>query len=296
MIDFYQIKGPMSSKQDDFQELCSELVLREYPEAKPVEGIGGDAGLDIYEGISPSKPKVIWQAKLFYNPLRQAQKRQIFDSFKKVVDLPGLKKWILCLPRNLNPHEQEWLQSLRTPAKGVSPVFIDWWGETKLRELLLRHPDIAMEFFPGLTEQPPEKSLILHNLSIGNTDIEFMLTNLSNNLIIVDSICIEVLRWGKYNKGPTIGARIVTYKYEVSLKPNFTGEILINTPKFKYARGDVDNFTISFLSPPGNEYVTRLNFHCSDALTGRKFIVSSSEFELRFYKPGGKRGNLIIVE
>lgn len=106
----------------------------------------------------------------------------------------------------------------------------------------------------------------------------------------------NIRRWGKYDKGPTIGARIITYKYEVGLEPNFIGEILINTPKFKYARGDVDNFTISFLSPPGNKYVAKLNFHCSDALTGRKFIVSSLEFEIRFYKPDGKRGKLILVE
>ncbi len=90
MIDFYQISGPKSSKQDNFQEMCSQLVLREYPEAKPIDGIGGDAGLDIYKRISPSKPIVVWQAKLFYDRIKQSQKSQIQDSFSRVAGKPGL--------------------------------------------------------------------------------------------------------------------------------------------------------------------------------------------------------------
>jgi hypothetical protein len=43
-IDFKNIQGPKSSKQDNFQEMCSQIVLRECPEAKPVEGSGDDRG------------------------------------------------------------------------------------------------------------------------------------------------------------------------------------------------------------------------------------------------------------
>jgi len=156
MIDFHQISGPKSSKQGNFEELCSQLVLREFPDAKPIEGIGGDAGLDVYRGVSPSRPVEVWQAKLFYNPLKQPQKRQIQDSFSKVANKAVLIRWILCLPRNLNPSEEEWLQGLSNTyhrlGKRSSRVFIEWWGETKLRELLLGNPDIAFEFFPNLTE------------------------------------------------------------------------------------------------------------------------------------------------
>lgn len=300
MIDFHQISGPKSSKQDNFQELCSQLVLREFPDAKPIEGIGGDAGLDIYKGVSPSRPVEVWQAKLFYNPLKQPQKRQIQDSFSKVANKTVLIRWILCLPRNLNPSEEEWLQGLSNTyprlGKRSSRVSIEWWGETKLRELLLRNPDIAFEFFPNLTEQPPEKSLIVHGLSAGSRDIEFMLTNLSSNVLIIKKISLEVKSWEPFNIRPGIGARIMTYRYEVELMPKYIGEYLVTSDKFKYSRGDVDSFTINFSSPPGNKYTTRLNFYCSDAKTSKEFVVNSSDFEILFYNPTGSKGMLVIVE
>jgi len=300
MIDFHQISGPKSSKQGNFEELCSQLVLREFPDAKPIEGIGGDAGLDVYRGVSPSRPVEVWQAKLFYNPLKQPQKRQIQDSFSKVANKAVLIRWILCLPRNLNPSEEEWLQGLSNTyhrlGKRSSRVFIEWWGETKLRELLLGNPDIAFEFFPNLTEQPPEKSLIVHGLSAGSRDIEFMLTNLSSNVLIIKKISLEVISWEPFNIRPGIGARVMTYRYEVELMPKHIGEYLVTSDKFKYSRGDVDSFTINFSSPPGNKYTARLNFYCSDAKTSKEFVVNSSDFEILFYNPSGSKGMLVIVE
>lgn len=300
MIDFYQISGPKSSKQDNFQEMCSQLVLREYPEAKPIDGIGGDAGLDIYKGISPSKPIVVWQAKLFYDRIKQSQKRQIQDSFSRVADKPGLVRWILCLPRNLNIREEEWLQGLasryRRLGKRSSLVFIEWWGETKLRELLLKNPDIAIEFFPNLTEQPPEKSLIIHGLSVGDRDVEFMLTNLSSNVLIVNKISLVVINWEPFNVRPGIGARVMTYKYEVKLVPNYIGEYLVTNDTFKYSSGDMDNFTINFSSPSGNKYAARLKFYCGDIKTSKEFVVTSEEFDLLFYTNMGSKGTLVLVE
>lgn len=278
--------------------MFSQLVLREYPDAKPVDGIGGDQGLDIYEGVSPSKPKVVWQAKLFYDPLRTPQKRQIRESFEKVGNVPGLIRWILCIPRNLNVSEQEWLQSLRSEHLGSGKknyISIDWWGETRLRELLLKHPDIAFSFFPDIAEQPPEQSLIVHGFSAGQTDVEFMLTNVSNNTLIVNSIYLEVTNWEPIKTRQTIGARVMTYKYEVTLTPSIR-EYIVTGEKFKYSKGDVDNFTINFISPPGNRYIVRLRFNFCDIKSGKEFSKYSEEFELRFPDRSWKSGRLILVE
>lgn len=302
MIDFHQIAGPKSSKEDNFQELCAELVLRECPEAKALEGRGGDAGLDVYKGISPSRPEVVWQAKLFYNTLRQAQKRQIQKSFERVSSKGSLTKWILCLPRNLNPSEEEWLQSLvRPPGRltGRYPIiFLDWWGETKLRELLCKYPDIALQFFPALQEQPPETSLIVHSLSADGSDIEFMLSNLSNNVLVVYAIYLEVLDRKPFNVSPGIGVRILTYRYEVELKPKYIGQYLITNDEFGYPRGEVDKFAILCKSPPGNKYKVRLKFCCSDVYSKKRFPVYSDSFNIWFYKKGGRstRRKLVIIE
>jgi len=129
-----------------------------------------------------------------------------------------------------------------------------------------------------------EESLIVHDLSPGTTGVEFLVTNLSSNLLIVDRICVEVMHWEQYDAPLTTGARIKDYKYKIELKPNLTGEILVTTLKFSYAKGDVDSFSISFISPPGNKYIARINLHCSDPETGKRFTVSTDEFEIRFNK------------
>lgn len=134
------------------------------------------------------------------------------------------------------------------------------------------------------TPHKKEESLIVHGLSLGTTGVDFLVTNISDNLLIVHRICVEILHWEKYDAGLTTGARIIDYKYEVKVKPNFIGEIRVPTPKFKYDKGDVDSFAISFISPPGNKYITRINFYCSGPKTHKRFTVSTDKFEIRFHK------------
>lgn len=297
-VDFKSIKGPKSSKQDNFQEMCSQLVLREHPETKPVEGAGGDGGVDLYIGKSPTVFQTVWQAKFFLDPLKASQKRQIVASFDKVKDKPGLNRWILCLPRNLNPAEQRWFYDLsRSKSRSNAKAYFlvaDWWGESKLRELLMKHPDIALEFFPSLAERRPEDSLVIHGLVAGaltvdpdtgrsGRAVEFMLSNLSNNVLVVDRISLEVLRWEPYDVPPAIEAKIDTFKYFVELHPGKVGEYAITSgERFSYVRGGVDAFLIVCDSPPGNKYRMRLNFYCTDLDTAKKFPVQSEEFGLCF--------------
>jgi hypothetical protein len=162
-------------------------------------------------------------------------------------------------------------------------------GEAKAEQIKEAEHDVPKE---SLTEQEPygetphkqEESLIVHGLSPGTSDVEFLVTNMSNNLLLVDRICVEIMHWEQYDARLTTGARIMDFKYEVKIKPNFIGEIPVLTPKFKYAKGDIDSFSISFISPPGNKYITRINFYCSDPATGKRFTVSTDKFEIRFRK------------
>jgi len=151
---------------------------------------------------------------------------------------------------------------------------------------ILRYVSKARESGKPYQETPhkQEESLIVHGLSPGATDVEFLVTNMSNNLLVVDRICVEIMHWEQYDARLITGARIKDFKYKVKINPNFIGEILVRTPKFKYAKGDVDSFSISFISPPGNKYITRINFYCSDPETGKRFAVSTDKFEIRFHK------------
>lgn len=305
VFDFHQIGGPLSSREDNFEELCSQLIVREHPGAQPVEGRGGDRGIDVYEGCSPTAPRVVWQAKFFCDTLRNPQKRQIRESLSRVADARSLMTWILCLPRNLNLSEQEWFHGLRAQHPHLR---LRWWGETKLRERLATYPDIALEFFPALADQPPEQSLIVHALSAGTLGVdpdtrrsgrvvEFMLSNLSNNVLILERICLEVLRWWPFDVPPGIEARIMTFRYAVTVRPGFIGEYVVTQEGFKYAKGDVDRFEVVVDSPPGNEYDTRINFYASDLASQKRFTVHSREFRLRFHNPNSSRPRrLLIIE
>lgn len=135
-----------------------------------------------------------------------------------------------------------------------------------------------------------EDFLLVHGLSPGDRDVEFLVTNVSNHLLIVNKICVEIMYWEEYRAPLTTGARIIDYKYRVKIKPNFIGEILVRTPKFKYAKGDVDIFSISFVSPPGNKYITRINLYCSAPETGERYTVSTDTFEIHFHKFVGGGG------
>jgi len=162
-------------------------------------------------------------------------------------------------------------------------------GEAKAEQIKEAEHDVPKESRTGQVpyEETPlkqEESLIVHGLSPGTSDVEFLVTNVSNNLLIVDRICVEVMHWEQYDARLTTGARIIDFKYKVRVKPKFIGEILVRTPKFRYASDDVDSFSISFISPPGNKYITRINFYCHDAKTGKTFTVSTDKFDIQFHK------------
>jgi len=199
-----------------------------------------------------------------YFPLSPQTYKKLKDEIiqmplEEVDTLPiELQSWILALRPDLEKEQTEQEAKKATATTSGEP-----YEETPLKQ---------------------EESLLVHDLSPGTTGVEFLVTNVSNNLLIVDRICVEVMHWEQYDAPLTTGARIIDYKYKVKIKPNFSGEILVRTGKFKYAKGDVDSFSISFISPPGNKYIMRINFYCSDPETGKRFTVSTDKFEIRFHK------------
>lgn len=144
--------------------------------------------------------------------------------------------------------------------------------------------------------QPPDNSLIIRGLSVGDpiADIKarkagravnFMLGNLSDNVVIVKKICPEVLWWGPYDLPSPISVRVDTIEREAKLNPGQTGEYpTVIDKEYKYGKPDVDSFQIVCRSPPGNKYHMRLNFYCRDFATQKPFTVHSDEFDICFYK------------
>ena len=142
-IDYRQISGPKGSNADNFALMCTRLILAEWSEANPVEGKGGDEGLDTYIGKIDGELKA-FQFKYFCDRIRKSQRAQIKNSLQTALSRHHLLSWTLVLPIDMNLTEQRWFHDL---CEGHAPLQMEWWGETKLRNLLSTHPEIATDFF-----------------------------------------------------------------------------------------------------------------------------------------------------
>jgi len=142
-IDYRQISGPKGSNADNFALMCTRLILAEWSEANPVEGKGGDEGLDIYIGKIDGELKA-FQFKYFCDRIHKSQRAQIKNSLQTALSRHHLLSWTLVLPIDMNLTEQSWFHDL---CESYAPLQMEWWGETKLRNLISTHPEIASDFF-----------------------------------------------------------------------------------------------------------------------------------------------------
>lgn len=183
IIDFRQISGPKGSKADNFALMCTCLILAECPEATPVEGKGGDEGLDTYIGEIGGELKV-FQFKYFCDRIRKSQKVQIKNSLKTAVRHHHLLSWTLVLPIEMNLTEQRWFREL---CKEHAPVQMEWWGETKLHNLLSIHPEIAKDFFE------PSGTLPLRDIVVNQDETVLVLKQIRSNLSNLDEL-VETIK------------------------------------------------------------------------------------------------------
>lgn len=143
-FDFRNITGLEYSKQENFSSLCNRLIMKIFLYAKPVDGKGGDEGIDtiigIFNGICQT-----FQHKYFINRIGKSQRRQIEKSLKTAIEHHSLEQWTLMIPINLNSSEIKWFQNLK---QKYAPLKMDWWGKEKLQQLLSEHIEIANDFQP----------------------------------------------------------------------------------------------------------------------------------------------------
>ena len=178
-IDYRQISGPKGSNADNFALMCTRLILAEWSEVNPVEGKGGDEGLDTYIGKIDGELKV-FQFKYFCDRIRKSQRAQIKNSLQTALSHHNLLSWTLVLPIDMNLTEQRWFHDL---CESHAPLQMEWWGETKLRNLLSTHPEIAADFFEP-SDAPAFRDMIQKQDKIIRMMGEFgdNLSNIGKNL------------------------------------------------------------------------------------------------------------------
>jgi tetratricopeptide (TPR) repeat protein len=114
-----------------FEELCAQLVKRDFLQSWHVEGAGGDEGIDIFAGELDKKRREqtgsllrVWQVKLFRGGMKHGQREKAEKSLERVKQMHQPDCWTLCIPINLNMDARRWFESLR-----------------------LKYPDIALDFW-----------------------------------------------------------------------------------------------------------------------------------------------------
>ncbi len=138
-----------------FEELCHKLIAGPDGTAFHVEGKGGDEGIDIFSGPR-GVPKSerngeklhVWQVKFFPDGLKECQRGQIRESFKRVMDKHEPDTWTLCVPVNLEQDELDWWDQYKAKHTEVEMNLLDGGNVVKLA-MEPQHASILSQYFIG---------------------------------------------------------------------------------------------------------------------------------------------------
>lgn len=136
--------------EDDFEEMCRQLILAEHSVAVPVEANPGDESMDAFEGVIDEEIEHIWQFKHFPHRIGKTQQDQIRRSLKGAVQRHEPKMWTLLTSSDLSPDNRRWLKRQK---RDFPEVEIDVLSATQIRQMLTRHQDIRKQYFPLLDEK-----------------------------------------------------------------------------------------------------------------------------------------------
>lgn len=131
--------------EDEFEEMCRQLVCADNPNAVPVEANPGDESMDAFEGVIDEEVDHIWQFKHFPHGIGRSQQDQIRRSLKDAVQRHKPKKWTLLTSTDLGPNNLRWLKKQKRAFKEIDISII---SATRIRELLVRHQEIRKQYFP----------------------------------------------------------------------------------------------------------------------------------------------------
>ena len=139
LVDLERIYG-LAGAREKFDQLCGQLIRSELPEARGIRVHQGDGGVDVYNGKFTNAAGIhVFQAKFFPAGLKEAQKQEIRESFKRCINNPDFttNHWTLCLPINLSTNETKWFEQWAASV-GSEALTVDCWGASRLEAILYK--------------------------------------------------------------------------------------------------------------------------------------------------------------
>ncbi|MGD7023052.1 hypothetical protein ACQCVK_10680 [Rossellomorea vietnamensis] len=112
-------------------ERLTALILQNYGRnLKSIRVQRGDGGVDSFEGDYGAEITV-YQCKYFIGNIDKTQKEQIKKSLNVALNNGKfkLKRWVLCIPKNLSEAEQSWFSEFKKTIEKDNDIMIDYIGE-----------------------------------------------------------------------------------------------------------------------------------------------------------------------
>ena len=132
-----------------YEDMISVLLSRLYPDARRIDGRGGDGGRDV-QIVHKQDGSIAhaFELKSFTERMKPSRRSQITHSLKRAALLEP-ERWTLVVPIDHNPSEEEWFRKL-----GETFCFpIVWHGKTWLDEKMSAFPDIRRYFLEGAKDE-----------------------------------------------------------------------------------------------------------------------------------------------
>ena len=134
---------------EKYEEMVSVLLSRLHPNARRIDGTGGDGGRDVQIANALDGSIIdAFQLKSFTGRVGRSQRRQIERSLERAAELSPMK-WTLVVPIDPNPAELTWFDGLR--AKYAFPL--DWCGKAWLDDKMAAFPEIHRYFLEGAKDE-----------------------------------------------------------------------------------------------------------------------------------------------
>ena len=144
----------MSIRWDDleptgYENMVSVLLSRLHPNARRIDGKGGDGGRDV-QLVSGQDGEIItaFELKSFTGRMTSGRRDQVERSLKRAITSRP-PQWTLVVPIDPTPGEDKWFRQLGKEY-GVPT---DWLGKTWLDEKMSAFPDIRRYFLEGAKDE-----------------------------------------------------------------------------------------------------------------------------------------------
>ena len=130
-----------------FEDMVSVLLSTLNPDARRIDGSGGDGGRDVQ--IKTETELHIYECKSFTGRLTKSRRAQIKNSLETALAHQP-DRWTLVVPIDHTPGELQWFESLEREYEACP---LDWLGKDWLDRQMMTHPALKRYFVDGVNDE-----------------------------------------------------------------------------------------------------------------------------------------------